>query len=214
MKSTKQPHKKNGLKKAFTLAEILFCLILIGFLYMIIINNTKTDKFEQKANIANAYKAVSAIEEASIKLRNNENENCPNGFFIQDVAGTDELLLYKDDGSAPLANDVIDIFAKYLKYTKKDFDFCNYTTYCETAEIDSPEDIKGMKLPGGIIVGIEMLDKISKCPDYYSISTKEKVEGTDVCWAKLYIDTNAKKEPNKLNEDVFIFGLDKYGVHK
>ncbi len=202
------------IKQAFTLAEILFCLILICFLYMIIISNIKTDNFEKKEHIANALKAVRALDEGSVKIRNTEGINCPNGLFIEEIAGKKELALYNDAGSTPSSSDVIGIFAKHLKFTKKGFEFCEHTSYCKQAKIKEGE-VVAAKLPKNIIIGIQVNEQIGKCPAHYTVTTKEEVEGgKDDCWATVYIDVNGKKDPDKLNEDVFVFGLDKYGVHK
>lgn len=196
-------------KKAFTLAEIIFCMILICFMYLIVLYNIKTEGINDKAIIATANKTVSSIDEASLKLRGTS--NCPNGSLMDNVAGTSELGIINDDGTTPDASDIINIYSKFLKFTKKGINFCDYTTYCQNADI---ETIEGAKLPGDVVIGIEVLEEIETCPDYKTIDTKETIEGKDQCWGKLYIDVNSKKEPDTLDKDVFIFGLDKNGVNK
>ena len=198
--------------KAFTLAEILIALTVVGFLAIVMIRNVKSDAFMEKTEILKAYKAVNIFDEASVNLRDIDSEYCPLGKFIIKNVNT-----YESAVSIPSGKTAIDMYSDYIKFEKTGINFCSYSGNCNASSTNIP----GAKLPSDIYIGIEVLDSIADCPDFYmpeengQITVKNKmIEGAKPkCWAKLYIDTNGIDAPNTLGKDVFIFGMDEFGVH-
>ena len=107
-------------KIAFTLAEVLICLVLIGILAAILINNMKFSDFKEKEFIATANKVLVEAQDALLQIRTREKTQCPMGVYTLNIAETNEYLLVGDDGSTPATSeDVINLIGKYIKFEIK-----------------------------------------------------------------------------------------------
>jgi len=224
----------NFQKKAFTLAEAMVVIFLIGVLSVFMIKSAKNSKTDERERIAKAFKAIEAFDYASSQICELD-ANCPFGKFM--VANkTKRSTSTGDDGklkvtytytyaksvtvdsSAALRN----LYAKYIKFEKTYDDFCTYSGYCSSGAYP------GGKISGDIHVGLELLSSISDCPNYYmpdpsgsepstpsEITVQDRLDtgAKPKCWGKLYIDVNGTDAPNTLGKDVFVFGLDEKGVH-
>lgn len=214
-------------KKAFTLAEILIVMTIVGILTAVLMHNLRLSQFDDKKFKAGAVKVIQEFNIASAKIRDLETTKCPTGNFVIDIMGDKEYAL-TTNGSTLMTTttDVLDLFGEYIKldHPSDYYNFCDYTGW-----EDCPENVKGVKMAGDIYVGLKVTattTSMSACPDYYIIDTSAKDKeqgkanentliqaGTDKnCWANLYMDINGKQGPNKLGEDVFVYGLDKDGV--
>lgn len=241
---------KTNKKTAYTLAEVLICLVLVGFLFTLTSSNLRTDNFNRKARLANLYKAVSAVQEASAKIRDLEPEICPTGSFIEKIGVEDSdatVAILDSTGAALTSQKIAEIFGKWIKFEIKDIDYCTYSKFClggtqaaadaeqaaaeatEKGETPTPptptttSSIYGGRIAGGAFVGFEYtgiidcpsyknLKDISNVNDESEISALADVPSRGKCWGKLYVDVNGKQGPDLLNNDVFVFGLDAYGV--
>ncbi len=193
------------MKKAYTLAEVLMCMVIIGFLAIIMVRNIKTKDFTEKNYTANALKIIQNMQQASLKIRELEKENCPTESFMVSVLDTWEYTLVDSSGNNLEAAEVIDLYGKYLKFEDSGFKFCDYTTYC------SNDDIIGAKIAPESYIGIE-ITSIEDCPEYYIPGSDATTAGKGKCWGKLYIDVDGKKGPNTLGKDIFVYGLNETGV--
>lgn len=192
-------------KQAFTLAEILICLVIIGFIALIMIKNVKTKDFTEKTYIASAFKAFESVQQASVKIRDSETESCPTGSFMVNVAGDWEYTLVNSSGINANTEEVLNLYGNYLKFENIGINFCDYTSFC------SDEEIKGAKLPGNMYIGFEVTE-IEDCPDYYMPNTATIINGSGKCWGKLYVDVDGTKGPNTLGKDVYVIGLNESGL--
>lgn len=192
--------------KAFTLAEVLICLMIIGALAIIMVQNVKTKDFTEKGYIANAFKAMEAVQQASVKIRDIENTACPTGSFMVEVVDDWEYALVNSSGSNANTAEVLDLYSNYIKFEDSGFKFCDHTGYCS-----DNDDILGAKLAGGIYLGFEVT-AIGDCPDYYMPNTAEMLSAKGKCWGNLYIDVDGEKGPNQLGKDVFVIGLNESGL--
>ena len=129
------------MKKGFTLAEVLVCMVIIGILAIIMVQNVKTKDFKEQGYIANALKIAENIQQASLKIREIEKTNCPMASFMVDIMGTWEYALINSSGNNATASDVINLYAKYIKFENTGLKFCDYTSYC------SDDKIIGAKVP-------------------------------------------------------------------
>ncbi len=192
-------------KKAFTLAEVLVCLMIIGVLAAVMIQNIKTKDFTEDGYTATALKILDNVQQASLKIRELEPERCPTGSFMVDVAGDWEFTLVNDSQTALNTSEVLNLYGNYLKFEETDLNFCDHTPYC------SDDDIKGAKLAGNSYIGFEV-GAIEDCPDYYMPNTDTIISGKGKCWGKLYIDVDGSKGPNTLGKDVYVIGLNENGI--
>ena len=207
--------------KAFTLAEILIVLMIMGFLILVMIKNLKTNDFSEKEMLATGQKAIQVIEQGFAKIKSEETTNCPTHNFMHKVGGTYELTLYGPDGKTKAtAENIIDLLSNHLKTSSSGFDFCAHTSFCD----ENSTNIIGMKVPENIYIGIEILSSIQNCPAYKMPDSNEEIPAptaynnstssfeTERCWGKAYIDINGEKGPDTLGKDVFVFGLSANGV--
>lgn len=203
---------------AFTLAEILIVLMIIGVIAILALRNLNSNNFQKKEFQANAYKAVQEFQSASVKVREIEVEKCPTSEFTTEIMGEPEYSIY--DSPSVLANtdQVLALYGNYLKMENAGLKFCNYTgafadSYCSTGK----DKIKGAKISDNMYIGLEVIADtatgvLGDCPSYYRVNPNEEVTGVGKCWGRLYVDTNGKKQPNVYGQDAFVFGLNASGV--
>ncbi len=203
-------------KYAFTLAEVIIVMIIIGILTIILARAIRTDKFSEKANIAKAYKAINSFSEAATNIKDNQTY-CPMGSLIYKIKA-DGAYSYDYGINLPSSNKeqaVVNMFADYMKFEKTGLDFCEFSGYCSKGAITN----SAVRFSNDIYAGIQVLSAIADCPDFKlpdgSQVTQRAglLEGKPKCWAKLYIDVNGLDGPNQEGKDVFIFGLDADGVN-
>ncbi|MBQ8476127.1 type II secretion system protein [bacterium] len=215
--------------RAFTLAEILIVLMIIGVIAVLMLRNLRSDDFKEKTYIAKAYKAIDTFDQASSQIRDVESTNCPLGLlmyksgFNADGSYDFEIGVVNSSGNVVNAQEALDIYGEHVKFEKSGFSFCDYTKYCEIQKAKGndiePDDIPGAKLPGDIYVGIKM-DGVIDCPNFYLpesngvLTVRADMKGNmPKCWAKLFIDVNGVDGPNEEGKDIYIYGLDALGVH-
>ena len=207
--------------KAFTLAEVLIVLSIVGAIAVVMIKNVSTEDFRDRTNVAKAYKVINVFDQASASIVGEDKQHCPMGSFIYKSAKNSDgtydyqLGLVNDSGSTPSASEVLNIFGKYLKYESTGLAFCSYSGFCDDATIP------GVKLAGDAYAGVVMLNSVENCPNFYlpesgqtTVRTRFKENVKPQCWAKLYVDVNGTEGPNEEGKDVFILGLGEYGINR
>ena len=216
--------------KAFTLAEILIVLVILGALSVVMMQSLRSDNFSKKEYIAKAYKVINTFDEAAVNIRDINSTDCPMGTFLYKSAkNADGTYDYELGLKLPASNQdkaVLDIFGKYIKFEKTNLNFCDYSGYCENVnkdietEADKITNIPAVRFSKNMYAGLKLLSEVSDCPDYYlpeissKITPKTKVSGEKPqCWAKLYADVNGIDAPNELGKDIFVFGLDENGIY-
>jgi len=205
-------------KFAFTLAEIMLSMMVIGILSIIMLRNIKPQNFTEKSYVASANKLVSLYQDATLKIQEFDSNVCPNGKLMTKIGNDWHITLYNADKEEIDAQEMIELYGNFIKFESDSFEFCDNTTYC------SDDSIIGARLPGNMYLGFEVLDSIGDCPSYYlpgneTINPAPTVfnvvsgeQETAQCWAKYYIDVDGKKGPNALGKDVFVFGIDDKGL--
>ncbi|MBR2068172.1 MAG: type II secretion system protein [Candidatus Gastranaerophilales bacterium] len=212
-------------KTAFTLAELLITIMLIGTISVAMLRNVKSSDFKDRTNIAKAYKAIDIFDQASSQIRDVESEHCPIGQMLYKTGvkadGTYdyEIGVINSKGETVSAAELLEIYSEHIKFEKTGFSFCTYSPYCNTAGY-AADKVSGAKLPGDIYIGL-YVDGVKDCPDFYLPEVKQivtvrndfKTKKKPQCWAKLLVDTNGLDQPNALGKDIFVYGIDALGVH-
>ena len=211
-------------KKAFTIAEILVALVVVGIIVKSVVSNVQSDTFQEKANIARAYKVINEFDKASASIIATDSINCPLGALMQKAGKNEdgsydyELGLVLPDNNKEKA--VLDIYGEHMKFEKTDLNFCDYSTYCQIAN-NGTTNIPAVRFANTIYAGIKLYNEVQNCPDFSLPETEGKITPhtkmsgeTPKCWANLYVDVNGMEEPNIEGKDIFIFGLDEFGIHR
>jgi len=198
-------------KTAFTLAEILICLVVISVIALVMMKSIHSETLRDKANAAKAFKVIESFDQAAENVMNLDADSCPLGSFIVSVGGGKVIAL----NNITTAADAMTLFAKYMKFESTGLDFKNYTGY--TDDNISKSNVSAAKMSGDTYVGIYINTSLFDCPAYLM---PNKEGGSDnvpapsgkKCWAKLYTDVNGTEGPNTLGQDVYIFGLGESGI--
>ncbi len=198
------------MKKAFTLVEILACLIIISVIAIAMIhalNISDDDAYENLAKVK-ASKAIALVDEASQKIREMELTKCPmKVFMMETTTGNWEYTLVNASNEAASTSDVYSLYADYIKFIEGNLNFCDYTSKCNDS------NIKGGKITGNVYIGFEVLSSISNCPNYYRPDSEGAITGKGKCWGKVYIKVyDNSRYSDELGKDVFIIGLNANGV--
>lgn len=218
--------KRKKIKSAFTLAELMLAMVIVGFLAVCLMRTLQTNEYKEKQNILTVHKAIETINDAAGEIRQIETEVLPAGQFMTKIVGNSarngnySFAVLNASGNIANSSEVAALFGDYMK---KDIqtgnngivDFCN-ATYASGAcnDTDKDADIKGYKIPGSLYVGFKLYGNTSnKCPSPFYLPNKsgnpEKVtvvnnstmfDGTlktKQCWGELHIDTNGPDLPNE-----------------
>ena len=173
---------------AFTMAETLLVMAIIGILAVFSMKNLRTKDIEAKTFAANTFKVMEFMQQASTKIMGSEPDLCPDGAFITRVLMSNagalsnrtnpyeyEYSFYSDVSNEKFANtnDTLNAFGNYLRFEKRDFYFCEHSKYCETANIpiNTNLPIKGAKIAGNIYIGFQVYansaSSLHNCPTKY-----------------------------------------------
>ncbi len=213
------------MKKAFTLAEILICMAIIGALAIVMMKSISNQNYDEKEYALKAHKAMRLIDEASAQIIQSEVEQVPAGAFMINTTGTWEYVICSAANSCTnkaTSQKLIDLYKKYIKFESTTSNFkTNYTGYSS-----APTSIYGAKIPVDLYIGMQVSSSVGACPSVVYVPAAEQPANetfvasslvdtsSKKCWGKLYIDTNGKKGPNTLGKDVYIFGMGEFGIVK
>ena len=204
-------------KNAFTLVEVMICLIIVALLAIVMISNLKSKNFKEKSYIGAINKYIALAQETFSKITEDQTA-CPTGSFMQKVSGTWQVTTYKSDGTSKInATEFMNLFGQHIKFKSGVINFCDNSGWC------TDTTVKGAKLPGGAIIGISIGD-VQDCREYYmpgetsprtaptvyDIATGQRQ--TEKCFGSFYIDANALDGPNNRGKDVFVIGIGKKGL--
>ena len=189
-------------KKAFTLAETLITLVIIGVVASMTIPNIIAT-FQNMANISALKKNYSVISNA-FNLADKFDGNC-----IEDWLHA--------DGNQNALYENYTYIRKYLNVIRE----CNNVEGCWSSEetkapdgsIASNANEKGI---GGDIVTFTLMDGTNVCLDYWGKSDIISNFGINKylmsSMLSIWVDVNGDRKPNKLGKDVFAFVLTTKGI--
>ena len=192
-------------KNAFTLAEVLITLGIIGVIAAMTLP-TLVQKQQEKVTVSRLKKAYSALSQAYLMISKDYGE--PTNWGIS-LAVTD------DDGNtnAEGALNVANLFAKYMNVTKN----CGVADGCWHSgntyhlkgtpflDTNNRADLAKLKLSDGTHVAFGGLN--ADC----SLNRGETKALSSVCgW--IIVDVNGNDRPNTYGIDIFEFSITKYNI--
>ena len=198
-------HKFFGVLKAFTLAEVLVTLTILGILASIIV-----------PNVVHSYKVRQTI--SALKRGYSLVDNAIQNTFVYD--GDYEKLGITECKQAPCSRaseDFARIFAQNMSVEK----ICPYETQSECYDIDSVKPLYEsgesvsykslfqtiMLLKNGMVIGVTVNNSSP------STQLDDRLnKGQDGAYGHIFIDINGNKAPNKVGHDVFAFAANEKGL--
>ena len=193
------------MKKAFTLAEVLITLGIIGIVAAMTLP-ALIQKNSEKEIIAKLKKFNSTMDQAFMLAKNENGEIETWGLTTAGMVTdpTEEEQMNNNE----VVNKFWDIMSPYLKIISK----CKAgTNECKSYERYSLDGTKFSKFTpyiiladGTYIVGTTVAS--GTCSR--SVGTSKQLQ--HIC-GEIFVDVNGKKAPNKTGEDVFLFYYTKYG---
>ncbi len=170
-------------KAAFTLAEVLITLGIIGVVAALTIPNA-IKQYQDRVTVAKLQKAYSVLNQA---FRQSENDNGSSEFWQE----TDEI------GTKAY-------FEKYWKSYFVEPQLCKTYKECGYASAAPYKYRDGSHAALAIAVS-RVFFKTADDVFYFFTDDTTDSEGNVIPWQKVYIDINGAKAPNKFGEDVFVF---------
>jgi len=227
----------NKIFKAFTLAELLTCLMVLGIIAAIVVSNISKGGLDEQRQQAEAFKALHDYSDITLKLILTHPENFPIGAMMRKSGETYSYEIYKsqddEDGNSVKADAkyLLDLYSGFTKFKKTkafnkststvtDIKLCDVTS-CSEIGVSDDSNIATANWFNDVYIALQVGnngESIFDCPSYYYPGVEEEIvfdeNNLKSCWGKLYIDTNGKKAPNKKGQDIFVFGLAEMGIAK
>ncbi len=193
------------MKKAFTLAEVLITLGIIGIVAAMTLP-ALIQKNTEKETVSKLKKFNSTMNQAFMMAKNEHGEIETWGLSRagMDAEPTEE----EEINNNAIRNKFLQIISKYLKITticKAGENECKEYTRYSLSGTRFSSFVPHIRLNDGIsIVGITVAS--GSCSQKYGTS----VQLQHVC-GEIFVDLNGPKPPNKTGKDVFLFYYTKYG---
>lgn len=185
-----------GFKKAFTMAEAILVMTILGIIATIMITNIKPTEFRDKGLSVLAKKVLTQIDAATqqIVLSHTQQGYLSNVYPIGSTSSSAFTALTEDQVQA--------LYKKYLVTTRKTC--TNETTDCRCFG-----------------KGFVLMLKDGSCMAYKNataaVDTRFPGEGADVNvtpnMGYIFIDINNTDEPNVMGKDQFVVPLNQEGIH-
>lgn len=190
---------KPNFKKAFTMAEAILVMTILGIIATIMITTLKPAEFKEKGLKVLAKKVLSEIDTATTQILVNNSK-----------LGTMTSLVHANGTQFTFvgnAANVMDFYKKYLTTIRANVPT---TSFCVTGGQSTSRNATATYLKDGACIGIYAT----------AVTTQPTIfpgEGTSPTNASatqglLLFDTNGEEEPNTLGQDRFILPIGPEGI--
>lgn len=182
------------MKKAFTLAEVLITLGIIGVVAAMTLP-TLIQKQQEKTTVVRLQKVYSILQQAHTLAVSKDGE--PDGWGTS-ISGINPDGSYEPTGAINISN----VYSKYLKLAKN----CGKKPGCFALEsIGNRTNLAKVVLVDGTSVAFGGVNENCK------LINGQSRELSNICgW--VIVDINGTKKPNVYGVDIFEFYLTKYGL--
>ena len=197
-------------KKGFTLAETLITLAIIGIVAALVAPALQT-KLSGEISSAAILKTIKHIENGMVNIRRSASENNNSSLAVLSALKVQDLLGNSVDNadSFLLTNDnlfsVTGSFLGAIPVTNNDYlnSILEYTG--DTSVLDSSDNTYLYEFDG--VSGLVIYQPASEDVITAYATAHSDFMSEDIVVAKIYIDANREKAPNRLGKDVYLFGL-------
>ncbi len=182
------------LKKAFTMAEAIMVMVILGIIATILISTMKPTEFRDRGYKVLAKKILGQVDAATTQILFNHSRDSQMTTLYDPTKTDGTVFNYKDNTSK-----VKDLYAKYLVSTRETVN----STWCK----GNTSGATTMKLKDGSCLGFKAGGS--------SINTRIPGEAADHSVTPvglIYLDVNDAEEPNIWNKDQYLIPIDTYGI--
>ena len=189
-------HSKKQIKQAFTMAEAILVMTILGIIATIMITTLKPAEFKEKGLKVSAKKVLSEIDTATTQILVN---NTKLGSFNSLVHDNGTNFTWKGNGAT-----VLEYYKKYLTTIRT---IVPSTSFCITG--DSSRNAKAVYLKDGACIGIYDSETTNAQTIFPGETTTKQSNASQ---GLLLFDTNGEEEPNTIGVDRFILPIDSSGI--
>lgn len=183
------------IKKAFTMAEAILVMTILGIIAAVMITTLKPAEFKEKSLNVLAKKVLSEIDNATTQVMVNDTK-----------LGTVNSLVNSDGTSVTFANNAIGMMSFYKKYLTTIRTEVPSTSFCVNGGASYTANAVYFK--DGACMGIYA----SAVTNANTIFPGEKDITTTNAIGLLLFDTNGEDEPNTVGKDRFILPIGNEGI--
>ena len=186
------------LKKAFTLAEAIMVMVILGIIATILISTMKPTEFKNRGFKVLAKKILGQIDTATTQILFNDSRDSDMK-SLYDPEAADNTTTVSFRGNTTKART---LYAKYLVATREGItgDWCKQTEFSTSR----------MKLKDGSCLGLQKAASTDTIDTWIpGESAKVSVSGLQ---GVIYLDVNDAEEPNKFGLDQFTIPIDDNGI--
>ena len=194
--------KKNS-KKAFTMAEAILVMTILGIIATIMITTIKPAQFKKQGFRTLAKKVLSGIDTATTQIIINDTK-----------LGTFDSLITSSGGSTEFKTNATATMEYYKKYLTTIRTEVNDESFCKTAGTGAVlENVAAVYLKDGACIGI-VATEAYKTSGYNTIFPGETSTAltNNITQGLILFDINGDEEPNTIGEDGFILPVGADGI--
>ena len=195
------------IKKAFTMAEAILVMTILGIIATIMITTLKPAKFKEEALRTLGRKVMSEVDTAVSQIMINDSQD---GKMNQLLTGTPGDTPYSFSDNAKAAN-LEKLFKKYLTTTRT---AVSATSFCGAT---ASSTTFSFVLKDGACLGVKMgpSEYTSQFPGETGSTAiaADSTDGTATLLGSLYMDSNGDDEPNVFGKDRFAFPIAVSGIY-
>ena len=199
---------KKQIKLAFTMAEAILVMTILGIIATIMITTLKPAEFKEKALKTLYKKVLSEIDAATTQiLINNSREGDMNQLFLDSSSG------YFPFGSD--WNKTQQLFKKYLSTTRQPYDSSIQMGSFSTSVQGSPtanSQTPPFHLKDGALLFLGTGEKYQVSPSSSGTITVDGCEMSKSLLGIITVDINGEEEPNTPYKDQFNFPISSKGI--
>ena len=185
------------LKKAFTMAEAILVMVILGIIATIMISTMRPVEFQDKGLHVTAKKMLGDIDSATTQILYNDTKL---GYLTEIVRTNGTKYSWKDNST-----DVLNLYKKYLTTVTRET--VPSTSFCVTG--GASRNAKAVYLKNGGCIGIygsNISSILTRFPDEKASVTTSASQGA------IFFDVNGEEEPNVVGKDRYILPVSDHGI--
>ena len=190
------------MKKAFTMAEAILVMTILGIIAAVMITTLKPAEFKEKSLKVLAKKVLSEIDTATTQILVNDSKL---GTMSSLAESNGAQFTFKGN-----ADKVLNLYKKYLTTIRTTVPATSFCVTGKTETSDPNRNATAVYLKDGACMGIYAAQITDPSP---TIFPGEKTPtGVTTSQGLIIFDTNGEEEPNIVGQDRFILPIAEQGI--